>query len=675
MKLQWLDWGIVLGLLVVITIAANKTKKYTSTVADFLAANRCAGRYLLAVSDTMAGVGAISVVAMFEAYYRAGFTFVWWGILGSVVLIVISLSGWVQYRFRETRALTMAQFLETRYSKNLRIAAGLTAFVSGTLNFGLFPAVGARFFIYFCDLPRYSVLLFGVFPVDVTLAVVMAVLLAISLYFTFVGGQIAVMVTDFIQGVFFNAAFTIIVVVALVKFPWSQILETLSVRPVQDSLLDPFDTASTATFNKWYYLIAAFSSFWCFMAWLGNQGYSSAATNPHEARMGRALGGWRTYTQNMLFVILAVCAYTLMHHGDWAPQAAAVNHTLGTISADPENVLRQQAVTVLCLRYFLPLGLLGAFGGIMLAAFIGNHDTYLHSWGSIFVQDVILPFRKERLSTAGHLRLLRWSIFGVALFIFLFSLFFPQTGAILLFFSLTGTLFLGGAGTIIVLGLYWKRGTTAAAWAALAMGWVLFAFGIYVELIWPKSHSGAAFPLNAQWRFFLAMLVSIVAYVAISLLGRKQVFNLDKMLHRGEYARADDATIVTDRKVRGWQAALGINRDFTRLDKVVYLIVSYWSFLWGIIFCAVLLYRSAFSISAQAWAGFWHFYVWMAIVLCTVTTVWLSIGGLMDLKKMFHRLRTMVRDHRDDGEIVAEDNPQTAAPQACSKWGQTKTTV
>ena len=157
MNLHWIDWTIVVSFLIVLVIAAQKTAKYNNSVADFLAANRCAGRYILGVSDAMAGIGAISVIAMFEAYFNAGFTFVWWGILMAVVLNVISLSGWIQYRFRQTRALTMAQFLEMRYSKKLRIAAGITAWVSGTINFGIFPAAGARFFQHFCGLPQKMV--------------------------------------------------------------------------------------------------------------------------------------------------------------------------------------------------------------------------------------------------------------------------------------------------------------------------------------------------------------------------------------------------------------------------------------------------------------------------------------------------------------------------------------
>jgi len=146
--------------------AVTKTKKYMHNVTVFLAANRCAGRYVLGASDSIAGMGAVTIVAWFAGAFEMGFCFTWWFMTTSFVMIIVSLTGWIQYRFRQTRALTLAQFLEMRYSRRFRVFAGLLAFISGTINFGIFPAIGARFFMYFCGIPDNEIELFSGFSID-----------------------------------------------------------------------------------------------------------------------------------------------------------------------------------------------------------------------------------------------------------------------------------------------------------------------------------------------------------------------------------------------------------------------------------------------------------------------------------------------------------------------------
>ena len=125
------------------------TRKYMRSVADFLAAGRQGGRYLVSVSQGMAALGAITIVANLEMNFEAGFAMTWWGLSMGLVMTIIAVSGWVIYRFRATRSLTLAEFFERRYSRRFRIFAGLIAFAAGLINFGIFPAVGARFFIHF----------------------------------------------------------------------------------------------------------------------------------------------------------------------------------------------------------------------------------------------------------------------------------------------------------------------------------------------------------------------------------------------------------------------------------------------------------------------------------------------------------------------------------------------
>jgi SSS family solute:Na+ symporter len=653
MNLSIWDWGIVAGSMLIVFYAAVKTRIYNRSVADFLSANRCAGRYLLAVGDGSASIGAISIVAMFEAYYRSGFSFHWWGLIVNTIVILISVSGWVQYRFRETRALTMAQFFEIRYSKNFRIYAGLVAFISGTLNFGIFPAVMGRFFMHFAGLPSFYLNL-GTIEIDLTYAAIMLFFILLSLYMTFCGGQISIMLTDFLQGVMLNIGLILIVGFLISRIAWSDVLSILHTRPAGQSMLNPFDFRDIAKFNMWYYLIAAFGRWWCWMAWQGNQGFCSSALNPHEARMGRILGSFRVYTQDIILLSIPIFAYVIMQHQGWTDVAQQVGGVLDNVSTNPNDTIRQQVQTSVILSKVLPTGLLGVFMAVMISAHISTEDAYLHSWGSIFIQDVILPLRKKRLSPQEHIVWLKWSIVGVAVFVFLFSLLFAQYDAILMFFALTGLLFIGGGGTCIVFGLYWKRGTTMAAYWALTVGVVAFIFGITIQKLWPLYHDSMDFPIDSQQLWFFSMIVSIVLYVLISLMGKSQVFNMEKLLHRGAYEVKQDNVEKTDQPLRGWRALFGMSNEFTLKDRIIYVSITCWSLCWGLIFVIGTIWGQFVGIGPGFWDTFWYYYVWMTLILSLIVTVWLSIGGFWEIPRLFKRLSTLIRDHTDNGEIVGD---------------------
>ncbi len=651
MNLTVIDWGIVGMVIVLMTIAALSAKRYTTNVADFLSANRCAERYLLSVSEGIAGIGVITIVAMFEAYYAAGFSFIWWSLSQYFITIFIALSGWIIYRYRQTRAMTLAQFFEMRYSRQFRILCGAVIFISGTINFGLFPAVEARFFMYFIGIQPHEVQVLGLFTIDIVYCLFLIILIGLSLFYVFIGGQIAAMAVGFVQGTFFNIFICITVGFLLYLFPWSQIVESLTNKPVGESMLHPFQSTSIKDFNVYYFLIIAFGTFYSFISWQGTQGYYTAALNPHEARMGRVLGSWRMMTQNLMVVLLPICAYTLMHNPHWSDQASKVNAALAGIG---NKTLQAQLTTTLTLPQFLPVVLMGGFCAAMLTASISTLGPYMQSWGSIFVQDVLIPLRKEeKLDTRQHIKLLHRSIYGVGLFAFLFSLFFPQNDYIYMFFAITGTIWLGGSGAVIIGGLYWKKGTTAGAYGAVIIGMVVALIGFVLPRIWPTLY-GTDFPINSQWMWFIAMVSASLSYIVISLLTFKSDFNLDKMLHRGKYAV--EVAAIDDKPVRGLKALLGIDSSFTFKDKVLYCGVTGFTAAMAAVFVAGTIYNLIFTVSTESWTQFWYFYVWLALILGIVTTVWFTWGAFINLRRMYQRLKTLVRDDTDDGRV---DNAPT----------------
>ncbi|MDC0911465.1 sodium:solute symporter [Candidatus Marinimicrobia bacterium] len=688
MNLSFIDWMIVIIVLVGMIYSVNLTKGLMKSVSDFLSAGRTAGRYVLSISSGVAGLGAISIVMFLEMGYVAGFSLSWWGLSQGIILLAITMSGWVIYRFRMTRSLTLAQFFEKRYSRKFRIFAGLVAFFAGLINFGIFPAVGAQFFINFCGLPDYFL---GVpmYPL------VMIVLLGIALYFVYTGGQIAVIIADFFQGVFVTIILFIITLYLLFSIGWDQVSDSLQNTPIKlakeeiqvlkgdasfqllsieeqtlqtdeinvkyenSSRINPFKTSHVEDFNFWYFLIGIIGVMYGALSWQGSQGYNSSAKNAHEAKMGVVLAGWRGIPQGMFMFLVPVLVYVLMNHPEYTHIADSVNASLASLSSD---TLKGQMRAPFVLSEILPVGLIGAFAALMLAAFISTHDTYLHSWGSIFIQDVIMPFRKKPFDKETHIKVLRYSIFGVAVFIFLFSLLFSQSQKIALYFAVTAAIFAGGCGAVIIGGLYWNKGTTAAAWTAMIIGAVIGVSGTLIKQIsdiWlldVSSYSQLKTILiflkniNGQEYWGLGMASSSISYIVVSLLFPEKPVNMDKLLNRGKYSIDGEVNVVDEQVKIGWKI-FGMGKEFTKNDKLIYILNYAWTGFWTLVFIIGTVYNLSNPVSDDAWMKFWEYYIYIHLILSGIVLIWFTLGGFHDLKSMISALKSDVRDHGDTGWV------------------------
>lgn len=641
MNLTWFDWSIIIALFILMLGMVFLSKTLMKSVSDFLATGRTGGRYIISMFHGTAALGAITVVGALEQNFNAGFNSRWWEMPTAVILVTISVTGWVVYRFRQTRALTMAQFFEMRYSRSFRIFAGILAFLSGIVNMIIFPAVSAKFFIYFCGIPEIGHL--GSY--SVTYILTTAVMVLVPLYFIFTGGHIAVMFTDFIQGVFVNIVFVIIVILLLYKVGWTDIGEAVKAAPAGKSLINPFDASEVQDFNPWFFFIGMFGLIYTKLSWQGNSSFNIAAKSAHEAKMADVLTNWRLVPQWGLFLmIVPIIAYTVFHHENYKAIADSINAMLSGFAPADQSQLRVPMV----LNYLLPVGLKGAFAAIMLAAAITCHNTYMHSWGSIFIQDVVMPIRKKAFEPKEHLKYLKLSILGVGITIFILSIVFQQTEKVFLFLNISGAIFVGGSGAAIIGGLYWKKGTTPAAWAAMITGAITAGLNILLKQYIP------GYPINGQWGWFMAMVLATVVYFVVSLLTPRKAFDLDKLLHRGIYAVKGDSVSGSDEVVKGWKV-LAPTKEFTRGDKAIYWATTGWTAGWVIVFViGTLFYFFVKPFTNDQWMTFWQVYTYLFLGASIIVTVWFTIGGLKNLFEMIHALRHNIRDHKDDGFVEHE---------------------
>jgi SSS family solute:Na+ symporter len=247
----------------------------------------------------------------------------------------------------------------------------------------------------------------------------------------------------------------------------------------------------------------------------------------------------------------------------------------------------------------------------------------------------------------------------------------------MLYLAITGAIFLGWSGTVIIGGLYWQRGTTRAAWSTAVAGSVFTLSSFLLQRMndalvqggrpffgWLGSsariseaaHWIAAHMPDGKETLGLTMLLCIGTYVVISLL-QKQRFDLDALLHRGVHAiegEVEEGGAEVSRLGR-W---LAFTREHTLLDRwtasvtagfvVFWFLVSLVGSLWAL---GHLAGGGTHADMTQAWLSFWKWRIWIMLCTAAVATVVLAVGGIGDMKHLLTQLRVADRDDRDDGSV------------------------
>ena len=681
---------LVIGIpFIAILVVTFFLRQYTRSVADFLAASRCAGRYLISTAIAETGSSVMALMIGLEVFSRTGFSLRFWESFGGIISFIFGLLGLIVFRYRQTRAMTFHQFFEARYSKGIRVFASFLNVFSGLFNFGVSPAVQARFFIYFCGIPE--TMHFGAMTMP-TFIPLMIFLMAISLYFALTGGQISVIVTDCLENLISSVFYIVVAVFILCTVSIAQMKGALLSGPAGQSFVNPFDISNRTDFNGWYIIFGLLCSIYYYRGTAWSQGFAASAKNPHESRMASILGNWRYFSYNSMMVLVSIGAFTLLHHPDFAAQQATVAHGLENIT-NPQ--LQTQMRMPMALGILLSPGVRGAFCAIVFFGMLASQGVQLHGYGSTVLQDVILPLRKKVLGPQEHVRWLRIAVTIVAVFACTFSILFKPVDYLVMVIQLIGSIYLGGVGVVVWGGLYWKRGTTAGAWAALGIGG---GFGVLFNLVqqfWPQLAPGLArctgggslshyllahaarCPLNGQQLTLITCLTAGLAYVVISLLSRQESFDMDAMLHRGKYRiQSDDVVVAEAVETRSWlYRFLDIDHHFTRGDRFLLFGTFSWSLFWQSVSLIILAWSLLVGHLSSEWWFNWTLFtgVWLTMSIGLVVTVWFGYGVIKDLIDLFRTLKTIKRVDSDDGSVRGHHNVADeggAAAGACEKGGK-----
>ena len=267
-----------------------------------------------------------------------------------------------------------------------------------------------------------------------------------------------------------------------------------------------------------------------------------------------------------------------------------------------------------------------------------------------------------------------------------------QLDYINLFCIITTSIWLGGAGPVIIGGLYTRFGTTAGAFTSLISGIIISGGGILLQRNWADAvypwldkigwaeplgnfletvsapfapyivwqMDPVKFPINSNELFFISMVFGVLSYIIVSLLTLRKPFNLDKMLHRGKYADSEsENTAATSLKEKFslknlFATFIGIDSEYTKGDKIIAWSVFVYSFVYSFLLCfvGVIIWNSFSRWTLEYWS-IYHLIVNLIVpsIIAVISTIWFSIGGIMDMRQMFRDLKTRTDDPSDNGAV------------------------
>jgi len=438
--MNYLDITIIICYLTLILFIGLYTRNYIQNFSDFMIAGRKVNLALSVVTMLGTELGLITVMYTAQTGVNGLFASFHIGLAAFIVTLLIGISGFVIVKLRTLKVKSIPEYYQLRFGKKVRILGALILVFGGILNMGLFLKVGAIFI--------HSI--FGLDPNGQTLIFIMLALLILVLIYTISGGMISVIVTDYIQYVVLSIGFLFAVFYSINTLGWSNLFNSLELIKIDGEYLD---------YNKIYNPVKNMGI--PYISWQVVLGFVSAVVWPtaitralsiKEVHLVKKQYIWSSLSFLIRFIIpcfLGICAFIYFD---------------GNIS---ENSL---ALMPKYLAEILPNGILGIVVAGMLAAFMSTHDSYLLCWSSIITNDIVEPLSKKQISSDKKIKLTRFIIFVLGIYIFYWGMFYQGSDAIWDYLGITGAIYFTGAIAVILFGLYWEKASSTGAMLALIGG-------------------------------------------------------------------------------------------------------------------------------------------------------------------------------------------------------------
>jgi sodium/proline symporter len=473
------DLSILAGLLVYLVVMLGVglfAYRYMNTLDDFVLGGRRLGPWVSAISERASGESAWFLLGLPGAAYGAGFT-EYWSVIGIAAGILASWTFIAMPLRRETArmgALTLPDYFEMRFKDSTRLLR-LISMIAILLFYTAYVAA---------QLHGAGKILNATFGIDKFWGIVIGA--AVVLFYTLLGGFLAVAWTDVVQGLLMTGVSVLLPLVGLYHLGGFGVL----IERLSPAGADYLSISGGKTGHAFIFGVAVGGLSWGF-GYLGQ---------PHLLTRYMAI---RKTSELRQGGVIAMCWVLLSYWG--APLIGVVGlAVLGPGLADPEQVMPILSKTL------LP----GWLAGIMIAgataAMMSTADSQLLVATSTLVEDIYVRMVRPKADPGKLVLLSRLATILIASVAFVLALMALKGSALIdgmVAYAWTG---LGASfGPPLLLSLWWRRTTRAGALAGMIGGMIS-------AIVWQNS-AGLQELLDIK---AAAVLISAALVAGVSLLGR-----------------------------------------------------------------------------------------------------------------------------------------------------------
>jgi Na+/proline symporter len=474
----------LLGMAAIGFVTAKKIKRSH----DFFMPRKF-GKAMMVMFGFGAGTHSDQAVGVASKSFSSGLSGIWYQWLWLPCTPFYWLIAPVMRRFR---AITTGDVFEARYNRSVAVLYALIGMLNLSVNIGLMLRGSSEVISASTE---------GFLSANVAIAIMTVVFVAYGV----AGGLSAAIITDFIQGI-------LTIIFSFLLLPL--ILDAVGgMDGLREAISDPQKLSLVAPegITAFYITVIAFNALVGIVTQPHTMSNCAAGKTEMEGRFGWMFG-------NMLKRVCTI---------PWCLTGVAAIVYFGSRGVDVEPDKVFGAVAGDFLPKILP-GVLGVFLAALLASVMSSCDAFMIASSGLFTENIYRPLfpnrRHMHYVTVGRIAAVVVVSGGVA---FAYGLRGVVEG-LEIFWKISAMM-----GMAFWLGLFWRRMTTAGAWATTLIGFgvMLFtseiAFGKHI--IWDfNRHFAEHMPLfmlsegklHLPWQMILYLGAGLISGIVVSLLTR-----------------------------------------------------------------------------------------------------------------------------------------------------------